>query len=213
MAAAFACYSDPAELEAWASAAAPGETFVFAIADRLDPANPVMATLERLAAEGAIVPVAHRNDEARARCVLRCPDAARGQSLSDLPRLAPDFSITPEGQLFLLLIQLAEAGEVCPTNAELARRLGWGDRQQARYRLDRLAEGGWITVRGDGRAGHDRPRIVTIVETGKTTSSCAPSDAGRPASAGLGFAAGAAARGRAGDPADRDMTSKQGNES
>ena len=168
MAAAFACYSDPAELEAWASAAAPGETFVFAIADRLDPANPVMATLGRLAAEGAIVPVAHTNDEARARCVLRCPLSA-GQVPTDLPRLSRNFSVTPEGQLFLLLIQLADAGEPCPTNAELARRLGWSDRQQARYRLDRLAEGGWITVRGDGRAGHDRPRVVTIVETGKST--------------------------------------------
>ncbi|WP_375290384.1 hypothetical protein [Qipengyuania sp.] len=167
MPAALACYSDPAHLEAWAARAAPGETFIVAIADVLDPEQPVVQAMARLSEAGRVQLVPHGNGEGRARCVLRMPDHL-AQSPTDLPRLTPDFRQTPEGQLFLLLIQLAEAGAACPSNGALARRLGWDDREQARYRMSKLVEGGWISARAVPGDPADR-RVVTITETGKST--------------------------------------------
>lgn len=97
-----------------------------------------------------------------------------------MPRLSPVFAATPEGQLFALLCEIAEAGLPCPGLTELARRLAWEDRQQVRYRLRRLESSGHISMTlSDERVPW---RTITITETGARTAPAGGTRSGaRPA--------------------------------
>lgn len=163
-------YADPAQFEAWLDAAAPGESFLYAVAPALDPAAPIVAAVKRARDAGAVVPVMGGRAGERRFQVQRAarPVAPPGSPERALPRLPRAFAATPEGALFALLAEIADAGLPCPSNAALARRLAWDDREQVRYRLRRLEAEGRITIRalGDRFAG----RIVTITETGARTA-------------------------------------------
>jgi len=67
-------------------------------------------------------------------------------------------------KLMTLLRRAAERGDVCPSDAQLARSLKLRRRDQAQYLLRRLAREGSIVVERFGRT--DR-RVVTIVKQGR----------------------------------------------
>lgn len=67
-------------------------------------------------------------------------------------------------RLMTLLRRAAERGDVCPSDAQLARTLKLRRRDQAQYLLRCLAREGRITVERHGRT--DR-RIVTIIASGR----------------------------------------------
>jgi DNA-binding Lrp family transcriptional regulator len=65
-----------------------------------------------------------------------------------------------------LLAQAASKGLPCPTNAELAKRIGLKDAVAASYRVRRLVQSGAIVVE---EPSPSERRVVTIVATGAQT--------------------------------------------
>lgn len=160
-------YADPSRFAAWLDKAAPGESFLYAIAGDLDREAAVVVAVAAARDAGAVVPVMGGREGERRYQVQRS-GRARALSESMLPRISPVFAATPEGELFGLLCEIAEAGLPCPSNAELARRLGWEDRQQVMYRLRRLRGSGHVSVQlSDERVPW---RTITIIETGARTA-------------------------------------------
>jgi len=71
-----------------------------------------------------------------------------------------------EEKLLAWLIHCANAGEYCPTNEAIRRRFGGGEGTATRW-LQALEQRGKIRL---ARTQRPRGRIVTIVETGKSTA-------------------------------------------
>lgn len=68
-------------------------------------------------------------------------------------------------RLLRILEQAADAGDVCPSNSDLADRLGYAAHNTASNAVSLLETMGFITV-----ARGKRNRVVTIVKTGKRTA-------------------------------------------
>lgn len=166
-------YADATRFAAWLATAPAGASFDYAIAGSLNPEEPVVAAVAKAIEAGDVAPVQRGKPGERRYQVQRCAPtssaagAGRG-ARTTLPRISPVFAATPEGRLFALLCEIAEAGLECPSDAELARRLQWDDREQARYRRERLVASGHIAVRALG--GRFDGRVVTITETGARTA-------------------------------------------
>lgn len=168
MGAAAEIYADPTRFAAWLDKAGPGESFLYAIAGVLDPQAAIVVAVKRARDAGAVVPVMGGVAGERRYQVQRCSSSEAVARKKTLPRVSPVFAATPEGQLFALLCEIAEAGLPCPSNAALAARLGWEDREQVKYRLRRLRGSGHVTVHlTDARVAW---RTITIVETGARTA-------------------------------------------
>lgn len=68
-------------------------------------------------------------------------------------------------QVFRQVVKAARAGKACPTNFKLADMLGWSTPSTASEALHRLERSGLVQVER-----HSTTRIVTIVETGESTT-------------------------------------------
>lgn len=75
-----------------------------------------------------------------------------------------DFLTTRQRQLYSWLVEIANIGEPAPAVPAMRRRIGASQDNYALTALNALEECGLIKIEGDGKA-----RVITIVETGKST--------------------------------------------
>jgi hypothetical protein len=160
----------PEQFQNWAARAARGEDVVYAIGERPDPA---IAPVARQLAEAGVVALTSRRAGNGFRFIAqRLPDPRPSQMRARTPvnrgrfvLSAHDGKMTTRAVL-RVLAQAANRGLPCPTNAELARRVGLNGPVAASYRVRRLVQAGLIVV--DEPSPVER-RVVTIVATGKST--------------------------------------------
>lgn len=180
-------YVEVAAMEAWLERAAPGDELVYATGPALGRDAPAAVLARQWAQEGEVATHVRRTGAGRALehfMRRREPpvqprssggaaparlfgNARRGSARPAMP-LPADFEGSEEGRMLAALTAAAEAGDVCPSEAELARRLELNSRRRAQYLINRLQRAGLIHVVSNGSFDG---RVVTIVATGRRTGS------------------------------------------
>ncbi len=157
----------PDQLARWAERAAPGEDAVYCTGPR--PSQEIGAAAMALRERG-LVTIKHKRVEGGFRFIAeRLGGPARVRSAEHRGRFARRESKerrTAETIIYRLLKSAAQAGQPCPTNAELAARAGLSGAVAASYRMRRLVKAGKIVV---AEPSPLERRVVTIVATGKST--------------------------------------------
>lgn len=162
-------YPDLDQLSELVANAKPGLKAFYALGtDSLNHANPVVQAVNRWATEGAVR--LHYAKGAgyflikRDTAVTLAAGAAMAGKVADTAKaVAAD---PAERALLDYIAGLAADGLPMPTNGAIARELGWADREQVRYRLNKLVERGLIAILAAIPAG---ARVVRIVATGHMT--------------------------------------------
>lgn len=155
-------------VDAWARAAIDGQRIVYGIGHL--PVWSKGAALMRGLAERGLVHLFHdRRPSPKHYVAVRTAVAWREPTeAARVARAVPSYD--PHlAVLFDLLRELAAEAAPCPTNGELATRLGLDRGQQVSYLLGCLAKAGKIRVTfGDSTGPSDR--VVTIVASGRSTA-------------------------------------------
>ncbi|MBJ7442866.1 MAG: winged helix-turn-helix domain-containing protein [Sphingobium sp.] len=167
----------PQQLSDWAERAQAGEDVVYctgvrpdetigAAARALCESGVVTLTARRVAAEsgGGFRFIAQRLADPRPSQIRARRRSNSGQFRQGQPA-SGDAKRTTRAVL-RLLVQAANRDAPCPTNAEIAVRVGLTGSVAASYRMRRLVRDGMISVEEPGPCER---RIVTIVATGKKT--------------------------------------------
>ena len=181
-------YAELWEMEAWLETANPGDELRYATGPALGRDAPAGKLARQWADEGEVLLVQRRPGPGkppeylaiRREPPVRPRGGSRGVALgmasaramrrgSARPDLAasPDFEGSEEGRMLAALTEAADAGDVCPSNGALARRLDLKTRDRAQYLITRLARAGLIRVASDSSFDG---RVVTIVATGRATA-------------------------------------------
>jgi hypothetical protein len=178
-------YADVATMEAWLETANPGDELRYATGPALGRDAPAGLLARQWADEGEVVlfqrrpgpgkPLEYvaRRKEPPVRPRSGGSGRARlfGQARRDMARpgqaLPADFEGSEEGRMLAVLTEAADAGAVCPSNVELARRLDLKSRDRAQYLINRLARASLIRVASSSSFDG---RTVTIVATGRATA-------------------------------------------
>jgi hypothetical protein len=158
------------QLFAWVERARPGEDAVYATGER-PPAD--IAAVARGLYDARLVTLTSLRVKGGHRFILqRLPDVRPSQlrlqaqqNRGKFVKSATDGRVTAKAVL-RLLSHAASHDLPCPTNAELARRVGLKDAIAASYRVRRLVADGKITVELPSPIER---RVVTIIATGKST--------------------------------------------
>lgn len=155
------------QIIAWVDRARPGDDVVYATGER-PPAEVAAFALQLY--DARLVTMTSRPAAGGRRFIFQRlpalrPSQLRAQARNSRGRDAHDGRKTAKAVL-RILSQAATAGLPCPTNAELAKRVGLRDAAAASYRVRRLVADGKITVEQPSPVER---RIVTIVATGKVT--------------------------------------------
>ncbi|CAD7335349.1 winged helix-turn-helix domain-containing protein [Sphingomonadales bacterium 58] len=158
----------PDDFAAWVKRAAPGEDVVYSVGVR--PAKAIGEAVRALHDQGLVSLTSKRTDSGLRFIAQRRPDPRPAQERKPVPRGrftlgASDGKMTTRAVL-RILSQAAGRDLPCPTNAELAKRVGLKDAVAASYRMRRLVADGKITVE---EPSPTERRVVTIVATGKQT--------------------------------------------
>ena len=157
-------YAEADAMAAWLEAAGPGEVLIYATGPALtDHAAPRLARSWQ--AQGLVDLFQGRAE--RAHCfeykarkrAYRAEAGAEGVTAEILPGDAL--------RVLALLSAVADAGEPCPTNEDIAEQLSLGTRWRARHLFDRLKLSGRIRVIEPARFG---ARVIEIAATGKRTA-------------------------------------------
>lgn len=163
-------YADAAQLAAWFDNARPGQRCVYARGCGLRQDNPAVVLTARWRDAGEAITTQNRLGDADFEyLVTRCESRAAIKARVPANREAKARALagTPEGELLEYVRGLMADGLPMPVNSAVAEELGWGDREQVRYRLNKLQLSGLIRI-GSGKA---EERIVTCTSTGKATAS------------------------------------------
>lgn len=156
----------PADLDAWIDAARPGEWTVFAEGASIPRALPVWPHSVALVGDGLIT-VTHRPVDGRtwwefvATRRSNAPVEAQPAAV-----VASSDDDDPAERVFRLLKRYANFGRACPSNAELARSATLENAAAASWCVRKLRDLGRIRI---DDMGPMKPRVVTIVATGKST--------------------------------------------
>lgn len=160
-----------AGLCAWAERARPGEDVAYCIGG--ERPHPTIARVARALKDSGLVALTSRRGSDGFRFIaqrLPNPLPSRVLARAIAPRgrfaLAADDGKRTTLAVLRLLVRAAGRGDVCPTNAELARMVGLKDFKAASYRVQRLVADGKIVVE---QPSPIERRVVTIVATGKAT--------------------------------------------
>lgn len=157
---------DLASLESWLASAEPGDELVFADGFASPHDAPAWKESIRLVGEGE-VRVHHRRISARRIqhfMVRRTPEIAAAVAPLSAPIADDD---DPSIRVLRAVRRWVNFRRPCPSNAEIARECGLPNPAAASYRLRCLVAAGIVSIEDQGPM---RPRIVTIVATGKSTA-------------------------------------------
>ena len=161
----------PEQFRSWAERAAPGEDVVYSVG--LRPGDSIGAAVRALHDSGLVTMTSKRCDDGFRFIAQRLPDPRPSQIRARMPEHRGRFAHRevkgrrlPERLIYKLLVAAAKRGEPCPTNAELAARVGLAGAVAASYRVRRLVAAGKITV--DEPSPVER-RVITIIATGDRT--------------------------------------------
>lgn len=166
-------YADAEQLAAWFDNARPGQRCVYARGCGLRADNAAVLLTAGWREGGDAITTQNRLGEADFEyLVTRCQ--SRATIAAGVPSRRADkaqaIAGTPEGELLDYVRGLMADGLPMPVNSAVADELGWGDREQVRYRLNKLQLYGLVTI-GTGKA---EERIVTCTMTGKATAAVEP---------------------------------------
>jgi hypothetical protein len=160
----------PDQFDNWVKAARPGDDVVYATGAR--PAEGIGAYVRSLHEKGLVTMTAKRGDDGFRFIAQRLSDPRPSQVRARKPVNRGRFALAAnDGKMttravLRLLAQAASKGLPCPTNAELAKRIGLKDAVAASYRVRRLVQSGAIVVE---EPSPSERRVVTIVATGAQT--------------------------------------------
>lgn len=161
----------PEQVRSWAERARPGEDIVYAEGAR--PGDTIGAVVRGLKDMGLVTMTSKRVDGRLRFIAQRLPDPAPSARLRRGPEQRGRFAKreikgrrTAERLIYKLLVDAAKRGAPCPTNAELATRVGLSGAVAASYRMRRLVAAGDISI--DEPSPLER-RVVTILASGKQT--------------------------------------------
>jgi len=160
----------PDQFRTWVDRAAPGDDVVYATGAR--PAEGIGAVVRSLHEQGLVAMTSKRGDDGFRFIAQRLADPRPSQIRARAPVNRGRFTLTAnDGKMttravLRLLSQAASKGWPCPTNAELAKRVGLKDAVAASYRVRRLVQSGAIIVE---EPSPSERRVVTIVATGAQT--------------------------------------------
>lgn len=162
----------PEQFRSWAERAQPGEDVVYA--EGVRPGDAIGATVRGLHDAGLVAMTSKRVDGRLRFIAQRLPDPRPSQlraRVCEVPRRgqfqlgANDGAMTTRAVLRILQ-QAAARGLPCPTNEELAKRIGLNGKEAASYRVRRLVQLGKISVEEPSPLER---RVVTILASGKQT--------------------------------------------
>lgn len=160
-----------AALAEWVRRAEPGQRLVYFTGSALIQSLDVVKEARRLEAVGAVLLTQQRRVDrlfdyqvTRRRNADRPIPARGGIRQGGRPTALVD---EESERLLAVLRRLASFARPCPTNAELAKLAALKDGEAVRYRLGLLEKGGRIRIGGPAEG----PRVVTIVASGRSTSS------------------------------------------
>lgn len=160
----------PEQFRSWAERAQPGEDVVYA--EGVRPGAAIGAMVRGLRDAGLVAMTSKRVDGRLRFIAQRLPDPRpsqlRARQVSQRGRFqlaANDGAMTTRAVLRILQ-QAAARGLPCPTNEELAKRVGLNGKVAASYRVRRLVQLGKISVEEPSPLER---RVVTILATGKQT--------------------------------------------
>lgn len=176
-------YLDPARMKAWLRCAPVGEGLVYASGASLEGGrNPAAVLAREWIAAGLVNPKQKRAGngitdyiiEKRAVGAVIHPAARQGgeENLRHAQAGRTEVASSPptgkELDLYLLLVEAAEAGADCPGHGALAERLDLPRRETARYLFNKLEAAGHVRLIEPARFG---ARVIEIVATGQRTRS------------------------------------------
>lgn len=160
----------PEQLHSWAARARPGDDVVYDEGAR--PGADIGAAVRGLHDAGLVTMTSKRVDGRLRFIAQRLADpAAAGREHRGAPHRGR-FAKRATGRrcaerlIYKLLVEAARRGAPCPTNAELAARVGLSGAVAASYRMRRLVAAGDIAVEEPSPLER---RVVTIMATGKQT--------------------------------------------
>ncbi|MEV4934584.1 winged helix-turn-helix domain-containing protein [Sphingobium sp. LSP13-1-1.1] len=157
----------PDQFASWVARAAPGDDVVYSMGDR--PEKAIGEAVRALHEQGLVALTSKRGANGFRFIAQRLPDPkpVRGpEHRGRYARREIKGRYTAERMILKILSAAAEKGQPCPTNAELARRVGLSGAVSASYRMRRLVAAGKIVVEEPSPLER---RLVTIVATGKQT--------------------------------------------
>lgn len=159
------------QLHSWAARARPGEDVVYDTGIR--PGEAIGAAVRNLHDSGLVTMTAKRVDGQFRFIAQRLADPRPSQRAARVPEHRGRFALravkgrrTVERLIYRLLVEAARRGLPCPTNAEIAIRVGLSGAVAASYRMRRLVAAGRIAVEEPSPLER---RVVTIMATGKRT--------------------------------------------
>ncbi len=161
----------PQQLSDWAERAQAGEDVVYCTGVR--PDDMIGAAARALRESGIVTLTTRRMPAGGFRFIAQRLADPRPSQIRARRRSNPGHFLPAAGDakrttraVLRLLVQAANRDAPCPTNAEIAVRVGLNGSVAASYRMRRLVRDGLIQVEEPGPLER---RIVTIVATGKKT--------------------------------------------
>ena len=158
-------YPDLEQLTELVTKAQPGLRAFYAIGtDSLNKANPVVQAVNRWAAQGTVrLHFAKNVGYFLIKRDTALPLADGATIVATARAVATD---PAERALLEYIAGLASDGLPMPTNGAIAEELGWGQKDQVRYRLNKLVDRGVIAIAAAIPAG---ARVVRIIASGQMT--------------------------------------------
>ncbi|MDF2494544.1 hypothetical protein [Sphingomonas sp.] len=157
---------DVPAFDRWVAGAAPGERMLYARGEQIPRHAPAWSHARELAEDEVITLTSGRDPEnKRAFCYY----AVRVAAPIAQPTPAPPVEVNEDDPTELVLRAIRRAANLrlpCPTNASLATTCGLKDAAAASYRIRCLVQSGQLRIEDQGPG---KPRIATIVGTGKQT--------------------------------------------
>lgn len=157
----------PDQFEAWVARAVPGEDVVYCTGQR--PSEAIGAAVRALHERGLVTMTSKRSAGGFRFIAQRLPDPRPVRLPEHRGRFARrelKGHYTAERMILKILVTAADKGHPCPTNGELARRVGLAGAASASYRMRRLVAAGKIAIEEPSPLER---RVVTIAATGKQT--------------------------------------------
>lgn len=158
---------DAKKLQQWASTAKPGAQLMYAHGAAL-PSGTATVLLARELAEIGLVHLARKRVEGGWEFYAQRASNSRGANtvVADAKGAAATADDPATRRVLSRLARAANFAQVCPSNAQIAQDCDLNDGDAARYQIRKLITSRTIRVE---HFGPNRPRVVTIIETGKRT--------------------------------------------
>lgn len=157
---------DVGDFAAWLRTARAGDVIRYAGGPTLPRSMPIVSAVARALAAGQVRTHQPREDGTIIYYAVRRSEGEDRDGAGADSGTAPDPD-SPGGRMLALIDRTAREGRPCPSNAVMAIALGLKGKEQARYVLGQLLDGGHVRVRN---RGPKLRRIVTVTASGLSTA-------------------------------------------